>query len=379
MKLAVISHTEHYIAPDGQIVGWGPTIREINHLLEIFEEIWHVAVLHGGPAPPSALPYISDKIHFVPLKPFGGSRFKDKLGILKQIPSVIRTVNRVLKQVDWWQFRAPTGIGVFLIPYLSWFVTKPGWFKYAGNWAQINPPMGYGWQRLLLSSFTKKKVTINGFLPGQNPHLISFENPCLTKEERQVGRKTLKIKSFKGPLDLCFVGRLEDAKGIRLILENLQLTVVRDRINCMHIVGNGPNFKDYQTIANNLALPILFYGWMNREHLTDIFSKCHLILLPTSASEGFPKVLAEAANFGCVPAVSNISSIPDYISDKNGFVWTPAAESFADFFTRILSDKAPLQEKAYQAYEFAEDFTYEFYINKLKTKILTRSIQKSSF
>ncbi|RMH12405.1 MAG: capsular biosynthesis protein, partial [Gammaproteobacteria bacterium] len=53
MKLAIISHTEHYLR-NGQIVGWGPTITEINHLTEIFEEIWHVAVFKEEPAPPSA-------------------------------------------------------------------------------------------------------------------------------------------------------------------------------------------------------------------------------------------------------------------------------------------------------------------------------------
>ena len=38
MKLAIISHTEHYKLPDGSIVGWSPTVNEINHVLEIFDE-----------------------------------------------------------------------------------------------------------------------------------------------------------------------------------------------------------------------------------------------------------------------------------------------------------------------------------------------------
>ena len=38
MKLTIISHTEHYKLSDGTLVGWGPTITEINHLAEIFDE-----------------------------------------------------------------------------------------------------------------------------------------------------------------------------------------------------------------------------------------------------------------------------------------------------------------------------------------------------
>jgi hypothetical protein len=68
MKLAVISHTEHFYTTDGTLVGWGPTVTELNHLLAIFEEIYHIAVLCDEKAPKSALPYISNKIHFVPLK-----------------------------------------------------------------------------------------------------------------------------------------------------------------------------------------------------------------------------------------------------------------------------------------------------------------------
>ena len=46
MKLVVISHTEHFINSQGEVVGWGPTVIEINHLLDLFEEIVHIAVLN---------------------------------------------------------------------------------------------------------------------------------------------------------------------------------------------------------------------------------------------------------------------------------------------------------------------------------------------
>ena len=40
-----------------------------------------------------------------------------------------------------------------------------------------------------------------------------------------------------------------------------------------------------------------------------------------SYSEGFPKVIAEAMNFGCIPIVSDISCIRQYIiNGKNGFL-----------------------------------------------------------
>jgi hypothetical protein len=71
MKLAIISHTEHYKTQEGVIVGWSPTVNEINHLLHVFDEIYHVAMLKEGAPPPSVMAYSSNKIKFIPLPALG--------------------------------------------------------------------------------------------------------------------------------------------------------------------------------------------------------------------------------------------------------------------------------------------------------------------
>ncbi|MEP2280321.1 MAG: capsular biosynthesis protein, partial [Maribacter sp.] len=134
--LTIISHTEHYKKSDGSIVGLGSTVTEINHLLTVFDCILHVAMLHEVPAPPSALPYTSSKITFVALPAVGGTSIQDKLAIIYKAPKILTVIKKALAQSDYFQFRAPTGIGVFVIPYLVFFSQKKGWFKYAGNWKQ---------------------------------------------------------------------------------------------------------------------------------------------------------------------------------------------------------------------------------------------------
>ncbi|MDX1462856.1 MAG: capsular biosynthesis protein, partial [Marinirhabdus sp.] len=87
MKLAIISHTNHYRTTTGEIVGWGATVSEINHLAPHFETIYHAAVLHeNSQVPPSSIPYVSDNIQFVALPPTGGKRMGDKLNIIMSIP-----------------------------------------------------------------------------------------------------------------------------------------------------------------------------------------------------------------------------------------------------------------------------------------------------
>src|SRR5690606_41847313 len=76
--------------------------------------------------------------------------------------------------------------------YLTLFCHKKGWYKYAGNWNQKKPPLGYALQRWMLKH-QKRKVTINGSWPKQPKHCITFENPCLTEKERD--RKSTRLNS----------------------------------------------------------------------------------------------------------------------------------------------------------------------------------------
>jgi glycosyltransferase involved in cell wall biosynthesis len=367
-KLLVISHTEHYRLEDGTIVGWGPTIREINELLYIFDEIWHIGVLHPGVPPGSSIPYVSERIHFVPIKPFGGRSIIDKLGILFQLPAVLATVKQVLKKVDYWQFRAPTGIGVFLIPYLSLFAGKQGWFKYAGNWNQDNPPLGYRIQRYWLTKIQQRTVTINGHWPGQPKHCISFENPCLDAKERAVGLQSIQQKKYSAPFEICFIGRIEPEKGVILLLEALHNIILQQKIKILHIIGDGYAMEAVKRIAESLHVQIEIYGSLNRSVIGQVLEKCHFIILP-SASEGFPKVIAEGAGYGCIPVVTDISSIGQYVKNgDNGFLLDPGKLKPLYLETKLLEamGNSDLRSIALRAYDLSEKFTFEHYNERVK-------------
>lgn len=369
-RLLIISHTEHYLRV-GRPVGWGPTVREIDHLLEIFDTVTHIAVLHPGEAPPSALPYASDKVRFVPLRPSGGPRLTDKLKIILRIPEVLRTVSRELHHADVFQFRAPTGMGVYLIPWLQAHARIPGWFKYAGNWMQPRPPWGYSIQKYWLTRSDRFKVTINGRWPGQSAHCLSFENPCLDEEERRQGAVALAKKDFEGPLQLCFVGHQNEAKGMDKLLEALP-HLPPERITALHLIGDGQLRSQCEEAARCASFPVYLHGYLGRADVARIMAACHLLVLP-SRSEGFPKVVAEAANYGCVPVVSDVSAIGQYIRHgENGFLLAPErllkgllAEDLKEALYHGF-----LKEIAGNAYGMAKSFTFEAYCRKLGEQVL---------
>lgn len=372
-KLVIISHTEHYKDHNGIIKGWGPTINEVNYLADYWEEVVHVACLHHKTMPPSSLSYTRQNISFVPIPPYGGKSIKDKLMILIKIPKIINQVIKSIKGASEVQLRLPTSMGLFLLPLFSFFIPRKFtfWVKYAGNWNQQNPPLSYRIQRWWLKkNIAKCNVTINGFWPDQPKHCHSFENPCLTQEDIKKGKEIAQTKTFDQSYIFSFVGRLEDAKGVSRIIEALK-EIPAEKIKEVHFVGNGNKTEQYIKQASFLGNKVFFHGFLDKNGVHTILSKSHFFLLPSTASEGFPKVIAEASCYGTIPIVSDVSSISHYINSQNGFLWSlkdnlPFVQVIKEAINTSSND---LKRKSEYVIKVGKLFTFENYKKKLDHNI----------
>ena len=185
MKLLIISNMSHYLDA-GRVVGWGPTVQEIDHLANIFDEIRHIGFLHADPPPLNALPYSSPKVHLVPVPPAGGEKLSDKLKILNLIPLYLRTILQELPWADAVHVRCPANLPLMAVVLLSLVpFPKYRWVKYAGNWRPNGrESWSYTIQRWMLQkNLHRGVVTVNGRWPQQPAHIFSFLNPSLTEEE----------------------------------------------------------------------------------------------------------------------------------------------------------------------------------------------------
>lgn len=370
-KLVIISHTEHYIE-HGVVKGWGPTINEINYLADFWEEVVHVACLLHQPPPASSLGYTRENIRFVAIPAYGGKSLWKKLGILIKMPRIIWIVKKQLQGATEVQLRTPTAMGLFLLPLFTWIWKRnyQFWVKYAGDWEQERPPRSNGWQRWFLQqNWINFPVTINGFWPHQKPHCFSFENPCLYIEDITKGTIVASRKIFSPPFTLVFVGRIDDVKGLDRLLDGVaqqDLSLIQEVV----IIGDGPKRSHYEHWSQERQLPITFTGFLQRNQVHEILPRAHFILLPSS-NEGFPKVIAEAACYGVIPVVSNVSSIKHYIHEKNGFIWNiKGFESYSDTLRSALHEKeSVLASLSLRLPSLAELFTFEAYLNKLNQHI----------
>ena len=376
MKIAIISHTEHYIDSSGKITGWGPTVKEINNLASVSNYIIHIAPFHKESAPPSSLNYKSKKIKYLPLKKSGGKGL-NKFSILLNAPYNLFVLYKALKDVDIIQFRAPTGIGIYVFPFLRLFYNSKYWVKYAGNWKDNNMPFGNKVQKLWLQNFISQdtKVTVNGNWENEKNNIISFENPCLDKLDRKFGSELVVSKASGKTLNFCFVGALNRHKGVDLILDALSLLVSDNQNIIFHFVGDGPERIDFEKIASSISIEIIFHGFLSKDSVRAIYTKCDFIILP-SKSEGFPKVIGEAMNFGCIPIVSDVSCISQYVKNNhNGLLIDNlnSLEIVEKIKSAMLLNISQKQKMINYNYKLSKKFTYSYYNHRIINEILSEN------
>jgi glycosyltransferase involved in cell wall biosynthesis len=367
MKLLIVSHTPHYWR-DGRLVGWGPTVREIDHLATLFDEVVHVAPVYREPAPDSAIGYRSDRVAVCSVAPAGGPGALAKLGILLQAPAYIRAILRELRSTDVVHVRCPASISLIAIMLLA-MVRRPRirWAKYAGNW---QPNGKEAWSYTLQRWWLRKGlhrgiVTVNGRWPNQPAHVHPFFNPCLTDEELASARQVAAGKVLSQPIRLLLVGRLEAAKGVGCALQILAAVRARGIAGVLDLVGDGPERPSFERMASELGVDadVRFHGWLPRPALAPLYAQAHLMLFPTS-SEGWPKVLSEAMAYGVVPVAGAVSSIPQYLGDfHTGRSFPPHdLAAFADAICWYAAHPDRWKEEAENGARAASAFTYSSYL-----------------
>ena len=375
MRLLIISHTPHYLKQN-TIVGWGPTVREIDHLSQLFRKVVHIAPLHGGVAPASAAPYTSSNLQVHSIAPASS-----KLQLAFHLPGYIKAITQEARSADVIHVRCPANISAVAICLLP-FLRKPAvrWLKYAGNWRpRENDSWGYGLQRWWLRHrFHRGFVTVNGDWPGDPGHIHPFLNPCLTNAELTEARELGTEKQLKEPVQILFVGRLEKAKGVQRSL-NIVERLVREGIQVsLDLVGDGPQRAQFEQATAKLGISefVKFHGWLPRTVLPTLYESAHFLLLPTSSSEGWPKVLGEAMAYGVVPVSTNVSSIPQYLRRfETGRTFEPQdLEGFVGAFRWYAAHPEIWKEESLRGMKAAVGFTYDAYVTQVRALMNLPSI-----
>ncbi len=90
---------------------------------------------------------------------------------------------------------------------------------------------------------------------------------------------------------------------------------------------------------------VKFLGWLPKPSLADYYSQAHFLLLPTNASEGWPKVLSEAMAYGVVPLAGAVSSIPQILQETGAGLALPPEdpEAFVQAIQNFLAEPRTME------------------------------------
>jgi glycosyltransferase involved in cell wall biosynthesis len=117
-------------------------------------------------------------------------------------------------------------------------------------------------------------------------------------------------------LNVLFIGRDSPEKRFELILQIAKWAADQNLPYEFHIVGPEPT----KFLSSDCHTIRWYRSISNREQINEIYRKVDVILL-TSVSEGFPKVLAEAMAFSVIPVATKVGDIPMQIkTNVNGFI-----------------------------------------------------------
>jgi phosphatidylinositol alpha-1,6-mannosyltransferase len=172
---------------------------------------------------------------------------------------------------------------------------------------------------------------------------------------------------------VLFVGRLVWRKGAdRLISAFAQLRSELPATR-LDIVGDGPEMKNLQTLAENLRLgdSVTFYGALHGQRLWKRYAEASVLVLPSRQSsddaEGFGTVFLEAGVFGVPSIGTRTGGIPEAVVDgfTGKLVGDEDVEGLKDAIKSLLGNPELRKRLGKNARMRASEFSWESSTNQV--------------
>lgn len=372
MKFLIISHVVHKQV-SGQFFAYGPYVKEMNLWLKYVEEVIILApCVDHLPPDPIDLPYIHTNISIAAVPEFHLLTWKGKFQTLLNLPGIFLKAFTQVNKADHIHLRCPGNMGLIGCLTQVFFPRKKKSAKYAGNWDPMSAqPASYRFQqRILANEFWTKnmKVLVYGDWEPTNKNLLSFFTASYSENEKA----EVLIRSLDQPIQLLFVGSLHSGKNPLISCQTAKI-LTESGIKCrLDLYGEGEErsaLEEFIT-SNGMTGSITLHGNVNTQALKKAYSNSHFLVF-ASESEGWPKVVAEAMFWGCLPLTTPVSCVPQMLGHgSRGDLVEKNPKDMVEKIITYLSDESSYRQKALHAVSWSRQYTLEKFESEL-VKILT--------
>jgi glycosyltransferase involved in cell wall biosynthesis len=162
---------------------------------------------------------------------------------------------------------------------------------------------------------------------------------------------------------LLFFGRLEELKGVQVLLAALPAVLVEHPAARLVVCGSGPMDPELRRMAAALGLAhaVEFVGWLDGDGLAARLDAAQIVVVPSLWPEAFGLTCLEALASGRPVIASAVGGLPDLVRDGETGVLVAPGDSIAlaAAITRLSGDE-PLQRRLARAGRaLAADYTMD--------------------
>lgn len=372
MKLAVISSSP-LIVKDKHCFAYGPYINEMVIWAKHVDEIAFLCPILKD----------DDGLLLAPI-PFKISKvFVTKDFNIKSIGSVIFAflhsfwnfyqIFKIMFWADHIHLRCPGNIGLMGCIVQFFFPSKPKTAKYAGNWdPKSKQPRSYKLQQWILSNtfLTRNmQVLVYGEWVASSRNIKPFFTATYTEADKiEVIPRKLNIT-----ISMIFVGTLTKGKRPLYAIQLVE-TLRRKGIDInLSLYGNGQekdNLQQYIDL-NQLNEFVFMKGNFSKDEMKKVYQEAHFMILP-SESEGWPKVVAEAMFWGCLPIATKVSCVPNMLDYGNrGLLLSMNESQDAAAIFDLIQNESAYQDKVEKSMLWSRNFTLDLFGNEIKNLLLS--------
>jgi len=178
------------------------------------------------------------------------------------------------------------------------------------------------------------------------------------------------LPAFRTPgcTTLLFVGRLEQRKGLPVLLDAYGELRRRRQDVRLVVVGDGPMRWGYERYVESQGIPdVLFAGRISREDLPRAYAAADIFCSPASGRESFGIVLLEAMASGVPVIASAIPGFSQVVSSGEDGLLVPPREAavWAVALERLIEDADTRRRMALAGIRKAERFDWEHVVGSV--------------
>lgn len=361
MKFLIFSHVIH-VHKDGLYYGYGPYVKEMNLWAKYVDELWVLAPLNKHAQPdPIDLAYIHPKIKFIEVPSF-------QITSLKHLPVAVWASLVVIgkglyfgAKADHLHLRCPGNMGLLACLVQAFFPWKKKTAKYAGNWDRsARKPWSYRIQQWILNNtfFTHRmKVLAYGSWSDQSKNVLPFFTASYSHTQISPVSKPEIVEG----INLIFVGSMTVNKSPETSYW-VAKELINKGFNCaLTFLGKGPELERLKMVAksDNLEDKVKFLGNVSGDRVIEELKKAHFLVF-ASQSEGWPKAVAEAMFWGCIPVTTPVSCVPEMLGfGERGYLINENRLQLIEYISEMLNAPSKYSEVSEKAMAWSRKFTLE--------------------